>query len=133
MSSSGKLLSPCVVIFMTLLCVSLISSPAQATTKDDAKAYAQSYMQTKYGWDTKQFACASSVFNYESHWNYKDKNSKYLGIPQVNAGFVRSQGYSKQQFMSDYKIQIRVGLTYIKKRYGTPCKAASHIHQNGWY
>jgi hypothetical protein len=116
------------------LLIGFASTPANASSKkSEAKAYAKSYMKTTYGWGASQFACLDKVFNYESHWNDKDKNSRYLGIPQVNVGFVHSQGYSKKQFMSSHKIQVRVGLTYVKKRYGTPCKAWSHIKKRGWY
>lgn len=116
------------------LLIGFASTPANASLKkSEAKAYAKNYMKSTYGWGASQFACLDKVFNYESHWNDKDKNSRYLGIPQVNVGFVHSQGYSKKQFMASYKIQVRVGLTYVKKRYGTPCKAWSHIKKRGWY
>lgn len=111
-------------------------SPVMAKTiehKQDAKDYAATYMKETYGWSGAQFTCTVKVFEYESHWNYKTTNGKYLGIPQVNSGFVKGQGYSKTEFMKDYKLQVRVGLKYIKKRYGTPCKAWSHIGRTGWY
>lgn len=101
--------------------------------KQDAKDYAASYMKDTYGWGAAQFTCTDKIFEYESHWNYKDKNGKYLGIPQVNSGFVKGQGYSKSAYMKDYKVQVRVGLKYIKKRYGTPCSAWKHIGSTGWY
>lgn len=123
-----------VVAILTVILVGV--NPASAKTiahKQDAKDYAKSYMSEKYGWETKQFNCTVKIFEYESHWNYKTTNGKYLGIPQINSGFVKGQGHTKAEFMKDYKLQVRVGLTYIKKRYGTPCKAWSHIDRTGWY
>lgn len=119
-------------IAISLVCL----SPVTAKTiehKQDAKDYASAYMQETYSWGDNQFGCTVKVFEYESHWNYKDKNGKYLGIPQVNSGFVKGQGVTKAEFMKDYKLQVRVGLKYIKKRYGTPCSAWSHIKKTGWY
>ena len=121
------------VLIISLLGIPSIASGKTIEHKQDAKDYAKSYMQEKYGWGTSQYGCTVKVFEYESHWNYKTSNGKYLGIPQVNKGFVNGQGYSKSEFMKDYKLQVRVGLTYIKKRYGTPCKAWNHIQDTKWY
>ena len=124
-------------VVVSSIAISLVSlSPVAAKTIEhaqDAKEYASAYMQETYGWGANQFGCTVKVFEYESHWNYKSKNAKYLGIPQVNSGFVKSQGVSKAEFMKDYKLQVRVGLKYIKKRYGTSCSAWSHIKKTGWY
>lgn len=132
---TSKVLARKVVVTVCALSL-LTGNPVAAKSiahKQDAKDYAKSYMKEKYGWGAAQFQCTNKVFEYESHWNYKTTNGKYLGIPQVNSGFVKGQGHTKSAFMKDYKLQVRVGLTYIKKRYGTPCKAWSHIDRTGWY
>lgn len=134
MFSTGSRIHARAVCVGIALIVGVAATPAHANSKkEEAKTYAKSYIKKTYGWGPAQFSCLDHVFNYESHWNYKDKNRRYLGIPQVNSGFVRSQGLTKKQYMASYKIQVRVGVKYVKKRYGTPCKAWRHIKKHGWY
>lgn len=134
-------LSPFVSSIVASLIASIIlvtaTGPAQAkpAKADAAKAYAKSYINKKYGWGSKQYDCLVKVWEYESHWNYKSSGAggKYLGIPQLNRGFIKHSGYSIQQYKASYKVQVRVGLKYIKSRYGTACGARAHIKRTGWY
>ena len=55
------------VIALSLVCI----TPAEGKNiahKQDAKDYAKSYMNQKYGWNQVQFKCTEKVFEYESHW-----------------------------------------------------------------
>ena len=106
------------------------AAPAKAKS---AKSYAKTYMKAKYGWGAAQYKCLVRAWEYESHWNYKSQSKKYLGIPQLNVGFVKANGHTRKAFMKNYKVQVRLGLKYIKKRYGKPCSAWSHIKRTGWY
>ena len=108
---------------------------AKAAHADDAKKYASTYIKTKHGWGTKQYNCLVKVWEYESHWNYKASGAsgKYLGIPQLNRGYIKGAGYSIASYKSSYKTQVQVGVKYIKARYGTPCGARAHIKKTGWY
>ncbi len=122
-----------IVVATAVLLTAAMPTAQASASKSAAKSYAKSYMKQTYGWGDAQYACLVHVFNYESHWNYKAKNGRYWGIPQLNSGFVRGQGYSKSQFMANYKVQIRVGLKYIKKRHHTPCNAWHKIKKHGSY
>ena len=124
-------------LFTGLIAAGSVTSPVQAKAakSDAAKTYAKNYIDHKYGWGTKQYNCLVKVWEYESHWNYKSSGAggKYLGIPQMNRGFIKHSGYSIKQYKSSYQIQVRVGLKYIKSRYGTACGARAHIKRTGWY
>ena len=128
-------LVPSVVATFLTLGISLTPAQAKAAKSDAAKAYAKSYIDQKHGWGTKQYNCLVKVWEYESHWNYKSSGAggKYLGIPQLNRGFIKGSGYSVKEYKSSYSIQVRVGVKYIKSRYGTPCSARAHIKRTGWY
>ena len=132
-STGSKTRVRAIAVSLALLVVTTIPSANATPSKAAAKSYAKTYMKDTYGWGEKQYACLVRVYNYESHWNYKAKNGRYWGIPQLNSGFVRHQGYSKSQFMSSYKVQIRVGLKYIKNRHHTPCNAWHKIKKHGSY
>ena len=134
MFSTGKnVCGLAIAVATTVLLATAIPSAQASTSKSAAKSYAKTYMKQTYGWGDKQYGCLVKVYNYESHWNYRAKNGRYWGIPQLNSGFVRGQGYSKSQFMASYKVQIRVGLKYIKKRHHTPCNAWHKITKHGSY
>ena len=120
-------------LFIALIFSSMNPASARPAKSGEAKAYAKTYMSTKYNWAGKQYSCLVSLWEYESHWNYKSRSKKYFGIGQLNKGFIHHSGYSKKQYLASYKIQVRVGLKYIKSRYGTPCKANKHRKHTGWY
>ena len=74
--------------------------------------------------DDKQYRCLSILWRLESKWNPKAKNPKSsaYGIPQL----------LKMKETNPYK-QIDLGLKYIAKRYGNPCKALDHHKKVGHY
>jgi hypothetical protein len=72
----------------------------------------------------KEYRCLVVLWRMESQWNPKAKNSKSsaYGIPQL----------LKMTERNPYK-QIDLGLKYIVKRYGNPCKALDHHKKVGHY
>ena len=74
--------------------------------------------------DDKSYRCLVILWRMESQWNPKAKNSKSsaYGIPQL----------LKMKETNPYK-QIDLGLKYIAKRYGNPCKALDHHKKVGHY
>jgi hypothetical protein len=85
------------------------------------------------GFGLDQMGCLDTLWTRESGWNERamNKSSGAYGIPQ-------SLPASKMAaFGADYQTnpvpQIRWGLDYITKRYGSPCGAWSFWQANHWY
>lgn len=100
-----------------------------------AKRFARAYIDDQYGWGDKQMDCLVSLWNRESHWNYRasNPNGKYHGIPQTSSSVWEGHGYSRSEYMGSAAVQIKVGAKYIKGRYGTPCSAWSFWKSHHWY
>jgi len=96
------------------------------------KRIAQTYMSSKYGWCGQQFACLTTLWNRESGWRVNAHNpSGAHGIPQALPGSKMAKFGKK--WRTDPQVQIKWGLNYIKKRYGSPCNALGHSYRFGWY
>ena len=99
----------------------------------DPREIARQIMLNKYGWGDAQFACYDHIIMRESRWNPRADNprSSAYGIPQALPGSKMSS------FGADWRTnpvtQIRWGLDYVDKRYGTPCAAWSFKRARGWY
>lgn len=102
-------------------------------TVSQIQAYAQSYTALKYDWSWAQFQCLVTLWDHESHWNYRAYNSGSgaTGIPQALPGSKMSS------FGDDWRTnpatQIKWGASYIDGRYGNPCGALGHWNSRGWY
>ncbi len=85
------------------------------------------------GWGSGQFSCLVSLWNRESGWNYRASNpsSGAYGIPQALPGGKMSSAGA--DWRTNPVTQIRWGLGYIAKVYGTPCGAWGHSQATGWY
>lgn len=97
-------------------------------TAAEAKKYAKERLKA-FGWDVSEFDYLEILWEKESNWNYRAQNkvSGTLGIPQL-------KGADKvPDFMNNYKIQIEHGLSYIKKKYGSPKNALEAHKKKGWY
>jgi hypothetical protein len=85
------------------------------------------------GWSLRQWKCLDRLWTRESGWNHRARNrwSGAYGIPQaLPGGKMRSAGIA---WRTSATTQIRWGLGYIRKRYGSPCAAWGHSQVAGWY
>ncbi len=108
------------LLLLAVLCVIGIT-PANAydPSKENYKIYAHLKLL-----DDKQYRCLVTLWRMESQWSptAKNKKSSAYGIPQL----------LKMTERNPYK-QIDLGLKYIAKRYGNPCKALDHHKKVGHY
>jgi hypothetical protein len=105
---------------------------AKANSPAGAKATARKLL-SKHGWGADQFDCLESLWTRESGWNYKAYNasSGATGIPQSLPGSKMASAGADWQ--TNATTQIRWGLDYIERAYGTPCSAWGHSEATGWY
>lgn len=103
----------------------------------DAEALAFLTVYTK-GWSVKEWTCIRYIWTNESHFNPKalNKSSGAYGIAQ----FMPSTWANyKTVKTADAATQIKYGLRYIYKRYGSTsdpngaCNAMRFWKKNGWY
>jgi len=90
-------------------------------------------MVAKRGWPKAQFRCLPKLWAKESGWNHRAGNrySGAYGIPQaLPAGKMASKG---RDWRTNPRTQIAWGLSYIKERYSTPCRAWGHFQSHRWY
>jgi hypothetical protein len=85
------------------------------------------------GFALDQMPCLDKLWTKESGWNPKahNKSSGAHGIPQALPGDQMAAYGSEWE--TDAKTQIKWGLSYIKRRYKTPCGAWAHSQSSGWY
>ena len=118
--------------------ISLVSVMARqiqlAKTPTGAKQVAQDLVTSLgYDWNAHQIGCLNALWDGESHWNFQAHN--YRSGAQ---GIAQALPPTKMEIVStDWRTnpvtQIKWGLSYIKARYNTPCKALSHKHWAGYY
>ncbi len=108
------------LVLMGVLCVIGIT-PAKAYNPNVESYKLYAHMKLL---DDKSYRCLVTLWRMESQWNPKAKNSESsaYGIPQL----------LKMTERNPYK-QIDLGLKYIAKRYGNPCKALDHHKKVGHY
>jgi hypothetical protein len=90
-------------------------------------------MLRKFHWSRHQFRYLNLLWNRESGWDVHASNpySGAYGIPQaVPGGKMASAG---RDWWSSARTQIRWGLRYIKREYGSPERAWDHEVATGWY
>lgn len=117
-----------------LALVSLASSQLElARTAPGAQIAAQQIMASEYGWNLRQYGCLKTLWNHESHWNYKAHNyhSGAHGIAQAMPA--TKMDVIALDWRTNPVTQIRWGLHYIDLRYSTPCKALAHFNYRGSY
>lgn len=109
-------------------------APFRFGTVNYNKWWAKKLLATQYHITSQaQFGCLVTVWNRESHWNHKAHNhsSGAHGIPQALPGSkMRSAG---ADWRTNPVTQIKWGLGYIDRRYGSPCGALHHMNSHGWY
>ena len=105
-----------------------------AKTADGARRVANALIKDSYSdWNNSQISCLNQLWTGESHWNFQAHN--YRSGAQ---GIAQALPPTKMEIVStDWRTnpvtQIKWGLSYIKARYGTPCKALRHKHWRGYY
>lgn len=106
---------------------------ATTGTKTEYQAYAKDLCINTYGWTENDFNCLVKLVEKESSWNPNavNKSSGAAGLFQaLPASKMASEG---SDYMTNYKIQVKWGLKYIKNRYETPANAWAFWQQKGWY
>jgi hypothetical protein len=106
---------------------------ALANTPDGAKATARTLAAGLHGWGDGEFQCLSNLWQKESGWNYQASNgsSGATGIPQALPG--SKMATAGADWQTSASTQIKWGLDYIARGYGTPCSAWSHSQSVNWY
>ena len=82
---------------------------------------------------TQEFKCLYQMWDRESHWNPRalNKSSGAFGIAQF---LPATWGNYKLPYKPKAaNVQIKAGLRYITKRYGSPCKAWKFWQRHNWY
>lgn len=104
-----------------------------ANTVDGARATARSLASSQHGWGDGEFQCLDSLWQKESGWSYAASNSGSgaAGIPQALPGSKMSSAGA--DWATNATTQIRWGLDYIARAYGTPCAAWGHSGSFNWY
>lgn len=104
-----------------------------ANTPSGAQATARSLAASQYGWGDGEFQCLSNLWQKESGWSYAANNSGSgaAGIPQALPGSKMSSAGA--DWATNATTQIRWGLGYIARSYGTPCAAWGHSGSFNWY
>ncbi|HSF99126.1 MAG TPA: hypothetical protein VLA55_10575 [Ornithinibacter sp.] len=93
-----------------------------ANAKQDPKAAARQLMP-EFGFGAGQWSCLDRLWIGESGWKWNAENpsSGAYGIPQSLPA--RKMATMGSDYRTNPVTQIRWGLDYIKKSYGTPCNA----------
>jgi hypothetical protein len=104
-----------------------------ANTPGGAKATARDLSASTYGWGEDQFTCLNKLWQKESEWKVDayNRNGGATGIPQSLPG--SKMATFGADWQTNATTQIRWGLDYIKRSYGSPCSAWNHSVQVNWY
>jgi hypothetical protein len=84
------------------------------------------------GWSMSEWKCLQYVWKNESHFNPKalNKHSGAFGIAQF---LPSTWGNYKVTQTQSAQLQVKYGLRYIEKRYGSACGAKAFWIKHGWY
>lgn len=121
------------IIIVILAILLLIPVNSYAVSKKTIKNYTKTYMKKKYNWGSSQYKALNKIIIRESNWNYKavNKYSKATGLCQAYpASKMRKYG---KDYKTNYKVQVKFCLAYIKSRYKTPKKAWVFWQRHHWF
>jgi hypothetical protein len=85
------------------------------------------------GFKIDQFPCLNKLWDKESGWNHKARNSSSGAYGIAQALPPTKMSSVADDWQTNPATQIKWGLGYIKGRYKTPCGAWSHSQSVGWY
>jgi hypothetical protein len=132
-----------VTVNLTYLTVTTTMSQAKADLASNGSKYfdaeALAFLTTySKGWKMSEWKCLRNVWQHESHFNPKALNmsSGALGIAQF---LPTTWGNYNVVKTTNAKLQIKYGLRYIEKRYGSvndkfgACSAWAFWQRHGWY
>ncbi len=107
-------------------------APAASQINRAPRQIARSMLHS-YGWTSRQFTYLNSLWSRESGWNPRAENpfSGAYGIPQADPG--SKMASAGPNWRTNARTQIRWGLRYIKRVYGSPRHAWIHETASGWY
>ena len=107
---------------------------ALAKTPVGAKSVAKTIIENDYSnWNSSQVSCLNQLWNSESHWNFKAHNYRSGAHGIAQALPATKMEVVGTDWRTNPVTQIKWGLSYIKARYGTPCKALAKKHWRGYY
>ena len=117
-----------------LALVSAVSRQVElARTPLGAKKVAKSILLNEYGFSEKEYKCLNSLWNKESHWNYKARNARSGAHGIAQALPASKMNVVSTDWRTNPVTQIRWGLRYISIRYETPCKALAKHKRSNYY
>ncbi|MGH3276300.1 MAG: hypothetical protein ACRDNZ_18485 [Streptosporangiaceae bacterium] len=91
-------------------------------------------MLARFHWSAaRQFPYLNKLWTRESNWRVHALNhsSGARGIPQADPG--SKMASAGPDWRTSARTQIRWGLRYIRRRYGSPHAAWEHERRTGWY
>jgi len=90
-----------------------------------------------FGWGQNQWGCLKELWTNESNWRPDAKNKTAVTVVKNGKKVQVHAGGIPQILGLDPKTpvhkQVRLGLTYIDSRYGSPCQALQFWDRNFWY
>ena len=119
----------------SLALVALAAKQVQlAKTPVGAQQVAKELIASQYAsWNSSQVSCLNQLWNGESHWNFQAHNYRSGAHGIAQALPADKMEIIATDWRTNPVTQIKWGLSYIKARYGTPCKALAHKHWRGYY
>lgn len=114
--------------------VALASEQVQlAKTPEGAQQVAQNLIDATYKWSPSQVQCLNTLWNKESHWNFKAHNYRSGAHGIAQALPADKMEVIAMDWRTNPITQIKWGLRYISVRYGTPCAALAKHLRSGHY
>ncbi|GAA1057556.1 hypothetical protein GCM10009571_26290 [Agromyces luteolus] len=106
---------------------------ARANTPDGAKQTARAMAASQYGWGEAEFQCLVQLWTKESGWNYQAVNASSGAYGIVQAWPAEKLATAGADWRTNAATQIKWGLDYIARGYGSPCAAWGHSQSVNWY
>jgi hypothetical protein len=90
-----------------------------------------------WGWAKTQWTCLDQLWTHESGWRSNAQNKTPVRVLK-DGKWVKTYAGGIPQILGlqphlSVPVQINRGLTYVKARYGSPCKAWKWWQRHYWY